>query len=45
MAGRLRDGGTLSWDEEQFLSTKEGQDFCFPDVAEHIEAAAALPKA
>jgi len=45
MAGRLRDGGTLSWDEEQFLSTKEAQDFCFPDVAEHIEAAAALPKA
>jgi 1,4-alpha-glucan branching enzyme len=45
MARRVRDGGTLSWDEEQFLSTKEGQDFCFPDVAEHIEAAAALPKA
>jgi len=45
MAKRVRDGGTLTWDEEQFLGTKEGQDFCFPDVADHIEAAAALPKA
>jgi len=45
MAKRVRDGVALTWDEEQFLGTKEGQDFCFPDVADHIEASAALPKA
>jgi 1,4-alpha-glucan branching enzyme len=42
---RVRGGGTLTWDEEQFLGGKETQDFCFPDIADHVEAAAALPKA
>lgn len=45
MAQRVRAGGALTWDEDQFLAGKETQDFCFPDVADHIEAAAALPKA
>lgn len=44
LAKRVRDGGALTWDEEQFLGGKEAQDFCFPDIAEHIEAAAALPQ-
>ena len=45
MVKRVRGGGTLTWDEEQFLGGKETQDFCFPDIADHVEAAAALPKA
>jgi len=39
---RVLGAGTLSWEDEEFLASKESQDFCFPDVAEHLEAAARL---
>ena len=35
-----KDRSTPSWEEEEFLRAKEAQDFCFPELAEHIEAAA-----
>ena len=38
-ARRVRGGGSLSWDEEEYLKGKEAQDFCFPDLAGHLEAA------
>ncbi len=44
LAKRGQDGGSLSWEEEEFLAGKEAQDFCFPDIAEHLEAAAGLPQ-
>jgi len=37
---KIRNGGTISWDEEEYLKGKETQDFCFPDVAASIDAAA-----
>ena len=37
-ARRVRGGGSLSWDEEEYLKSKEAQDFCFPDLAGHLEA-------
>ena len=40
LARRVQGGGTPSWEEEEFLRAKEAQDFCFPDLAEHLEAAA-----
>jgi 1,4-alpha-glucan branching enzyme len=42
LAKRVRGNGALSWEENEFLAGKETQDFCFPDVAEHLEAAAQL---
>ncbi len=44
MARRLQGGGSLSWEENEFLGSKEAQDFCFPDIAEHLEAAVRLPR-
>ena len=44
LAKRVLGGGSLSWEDEEFLGGKESQDFCFPDVAEHLEAAAHLPR-
>ena len=40
VAKRVDGGGTLSWEEDEFLKSKEAQDFCFPDLASHFEAAA-----
>ena len=45
LARRVEGGGTLSWEEDELLVGKEAQDFCFPGIAEHIEAAAGLPPA
>ncbi|HLJ59539.1 MAG TPA: 1,4-alpha-glucan branching protein domain-containing protein [bacterium] len=45
LAKRVHGGGTLSWEEDELLVGKEAQDFCFPGIAEHIEAAAGLPPA
>jgi len=44
LARRVQGGGTLSWEDDEYLIGKEAQDFCFPDIAEHIEAAAGLPR-
>jgi len=44
LAKRVQDGGSPSWEEEEFLIGKEAQDCCFPDIAEHLEAAARLPR-
>jgi len=44
LAERVQTGGALAWEDEEFLSGKEAQDFCFPDIADHIEAAAQLPR-
>ena len=44
LAKRVLGGGTLSWEDEEFLGGKESQDFCFPDIAEHLEASAHLPR-
>lgn len=44
LARRVQGGGSLSWEEEEFLSGKEAQDFCFPDIAEHLDAAARLSR-
>jgi 1,4-alpha-glucan branching enzyme len=44
LARRVLDGESLSWEAEEFLRGKEAQDFCFPDIAEHLEAAARLPQ-
>jgi 1,4-alpha-glucan branching enzyme len=43
LAKKVRDGGTVSWDEEEYLKGKETQDFCFPDVATSLDAAAQAP--
>jgi len=43
MAKRVEGGGSLSWDEEEYLKGKEAQDFCFPDLAGALEAAAQRP--
>src|SRR5579884_1502958 len=43
LARRVRGGGSLSWEEEEFLAGKEAQDFCFPDIADHLDASARLP--
>jgi 1,4-alpha-glucan branching enzyme len=40
LAHKVEGGNTLSWDEEEFLRGKEAQDFCFPDLAPHLQAAA-----
>jgi 1,4-alpha-glucan branching enzyme len=40
LAKRAHGGGTLSWEDEEFLGGKEKQDFCFPDLADHLDAAA-----
>ncbi len=40
---RLRDGGTISSAEEEFLTAREEQNFIFPDVSAHVEAACELP--
>jgi 1,4-alpha-glucan branching enzyme len=37
---RVAGGHALSWEDEEFLRGKEAQDFCFPDLAAHLEAAA-----
>jgi 1,4-alpha-glucan branching enzyme len=39
LARRVQGGSTPSWEEEEFLRAKEAQDFCFPNLAEHLEAA------
>jgi len=44
LAKRVAGGGTLSWEEEEYLKGKEAQDFCFPDLSPQLEAAAHLPK-
>lgn len=44
MARLVHGGGTLTDEDEEFLVGKESQDFCFPDMAEHLEAAARLPR-
>jgi 1,4-alpha-glucan branching enzyme len=43
-ARRVQGGGALSAEDHSYLTDKEAQDFCFPDIAEHLEAAAGLPK-
>ncbi len=43
-AKRVGGGGSLTREDEEFLTGKESQDFCFPDIAEHLEAAAHLPR-
>ena len=40
VAKRVEGGGALSWEEDEFLKTKEAQDFCFPDLAAQFEVAA-----
>ena len=40
LAKRVAGGGALSWEDEEYLKNKEAQDFCFPDLAGHLEAAA-----
>jgi 1,4-alpha-glucan branching enzyme len=45
MATRVRDGATLSWDEDEYLKGKEAQDFCFPDLAGHLEASTPTQRA
>jgi 1,4-alpha-glucan branching enzyme len=40
LAKRVEGGGTASWEEDEFLKSKEAQDFCFPDLAAHFEVAA-----
>jgi len=40
VAKRVDGGGALSWEEDEFLKSKEAQDFCFPDLAAHLEVAA-----
>ena len=40
LARRVAGGGAPSWEDEEYLKTKEAQDFCFPDLAGHLEAAA-----
>ena len=42
LAKRVHDGGSLTWEEDEYLVGKEAQDFCFKDVADHLEAAARL---
>jgi 1,4-alpha-glucan branching enzyme len=44
MAKQVQGGGTLAGEDEEFLLAKEAQDFCFPDIAEHLEAASRLPR-
>lgn len=44
LAKRVLGGGTPSWEEEEFLTAKEAQDFCFPDITEHLEASAHPPR-
>ena len=44
LAKRVQGGGTLSAEEDAYLAGKEAQDFCFPDIAEHLEAAAGLSR-
>jgi 1,4-alpha-glucan branching enzyme len=44
LARRVHGGGTLTWEEDEYLAGKETQDFCFPDIAEHLEGAARLPR-
>ncbi|HLW60582.1 MAG TPA: 1,4-alpha-glucan branching protein domain-containing protein [bacterium] len=43
LAKRVAGGGSLTWEDEQFLKSKEVQDFCFPVLAGHLEAAAQHP--
>ena len=43
LARRVAGGGALAWEDEEFLKGKEAQDFCFPDLAGHLEAAAQHP--
>ncbi len=45
LAKRVEGGGAVSSEDEELLVGKETQDFCFPGIAEHLEAAAALPPA
>lgn len=40
VAKRVEGGGTVTWEEDEFLKSKEAQDFCFPDLAAHFEVAA-----
>ncbi len=42
LAKRVHDGGSLTWEEDEYLVGKEAQDFCFPDIADHLEAASRL---
>lgn len=44
MAKRLQEGAAPSWEDEEFLASKEAQDFCFPDIAQHLEASSRLPQ-
>jgi 1,4-alpha-glucan branching enzyme len=44
LAKRVHGGGGLSWEDEEFIAGKEKQDFCFPDLAEHLDASARLPR-
>ncbi len=43
LAKRVHGGGSLPGEDEEFLIGKEAQDFCFPDLAEHLEASARVP--
>ena len=39
VAKRVEGGGALSWEDGEFLKSKEAQDFCFPDLAAQFEVA------
>jgi 1,4-alpha-glucan branching enzyme len=39
LAARVDGGAAPSWEDEEFLRGKEAQDFCFPALAPHLEAA------